>query len=110
MGKREPVTQTMKASEARQNFSQVLTKVFRGEARVVVEKSGIPVAGIISARDLELLEQLEEQREADFAIIDEMREAFRDVRDDELERAVRLAVASAREKLKAEGKRPAKAS
>ena len=96
MRAREPMTQTLKVSEARQNFSQVLNQVFRGEKRVLVEKSGIPVAAIISAEDLERLSQLEAEWNRDFAVIDEIREAFRDVPDDELEREAAKAVARAR--------------
>ena len=44
MPEREPMTQTLKASEARAQWSQLLNKVFRRQARVIVEKSGIPVA------------------------------------------------------------------
>ena len=47
----EPMTKTIKASVARQQFSQLLNDVFRGKIRVVVEKSGIPVAAIISANE-----------------------------------------------------------
>src|SRR6266852_947780 len=39
----EPTTQTMKASQARQEWSQILNRVFRKQTRVLVEKSGIPV-------------------------------------------------------------------
>lgn len=102
MREREPMTQTMKASEARQQFSQLLNKVFRQETRVIVEKSGIPVAGIISARDLERLAQFELEREKDFAVIDEIRAAFTDVPEEEIEREVSKAVAAARRKLRAE--------
>lgn len=76
--------QTMTATDVRQQFASVINRVARKEARVVVEKSGVPVAGIVTADDLERLERLE--READFAIIDELREAFRDVPDEEIER------------------------
>ena len=41
------MTQVMKASEARAQWSQLLNKVFRSQTRVVVEKSGIPVAAVI---------------------------------------------------------------
>jgi prevent-host-death family protein len=58
----EPMTKTIKASEARQQFSKVLNEVFRGESRVVVEKSGIPVAAIISASDFKRLARLEAER------------------------------------------------
>lgn len=96
MCEREPMTQTMKASEARQQWSQVLNQVFRRQTRVVVEKSGIPVAAIISASDLERLSRLEQEREEDFAIIDEMRTAFADVPEEELEREVIRALTQVR--------------
>lgn len=96
-----PATQTIKASEARQTFSQLLNRVFRGEVHVVVEKSGIPVAAIISARDLEWLQRYEKEREQDFAVLDEFREAFKDVPDEELEREVARAVAEGRQRARA---------
>ena len=39
---------TMKLSDTKQHLSQVINQVARGERRVVVEKSGLPVAAIIS--------------------------------------------------------------
>lgn len=107
MREREPMTQTMKASEARQQFSQVLNKVFRGETRVVVEKSGIPVAGIISADDLERLKQMECQRAGRFKVLDEIGEAFKDVPPEEIEREVARALASVRQKQRARRERVA---
>ena len=88
MREREQMTQTMKASEARGHWSQVLNKVFRKETRVIVEKSGIPVAAIVSAQDLERLQQLEEQRQTNFAAMETIGAAFQDVSDEELEREV----------------------
>jgi prevent-host-death family protein len=96
MREREPMTQTMKASEARQNFSDVLNRVFRRETRVLVEKSGIPVAAIISAQDLDRLTHFDEQRINDFAILDEIRAAFRGVPPDEIEREVARAIQEVR--------------
>jgi len=96
MREREPMTQTMKASDARQNFSQVLNRVFKGETRVVVEKSGIPVAAIVSASDLETLSRAEAQRKRDFAILDEIGLAFKDVPPEEIEGEVAKAVAAVR--------------
>jgi prevent-host-death family protein len=84
----EPMTKTIKASVARQQFSKVLNDVFRGESRVVVEKSGIPVAAIISASDFKRLARLEAERNRDFDILDELREAFKDVPAEEIEREV----------------------
>jgi prevent-host-death family protein len=97
----EPVTETVNVSQARQAFSQLLNKVFRKETRVVVEKSGIPVAAIVSAQDLQQLERLDEERRRDFAILNEIRDTFKDVPDDELEREVNRAFLQARERARA---------
>jgi prevent-host-death family protein len=99
VSEREPTTQTLNVTDARQQFSQVLNQVFRRETRVVVEKNGIPVAAIISAEDLRLLDRLEareRERAERFATLDEVREALRDAPDDELEREVTKALESAR--------------
>jgi prevent-host-death family protein len=90
------MTKTIKASVARQQFSKVLNDVFRQENRVLVEKSGIPVAAIIPAKDLQLLARLEAERNKDFAILDEMREAFKDVPAEEIEREVARAISEVR--------------
>lgn len=107
MREREPTTQTIKASEARQQFSQLLNKVFRREARVIVEKSGIPVAAIISAQDLERLERLEEERERDFSVLDEMRAAFKDIPPEEIDREVAKAIAEVRQEQRSRRRRRA---
>jgi prevent-host-death family protein len=57
------MTKTIKASEARQQFSQLLNEVFRRETRVIVEKSGIPVAAIVSAEDFKRLAEDSHVRE-----------------------------------------------
>ena len=102
----EPMTQTIAASEARQNFSQLLNRVFRREMRVVIEKSGVPVAALVSADDLEHLRRYEEQRREDFAVLDRIREAFKDVPAEEIEREVARAIAEVRAAKRAQA-RPA---
>ena len=101
MRDRKPVTQTMSASETRQNFSDVVNRVYRGEERVLIERSGIPVAAIISPRDFERFQEFERRRHADFAVIKEMRAAFADVPQEEIEREAAKAVAEARADLRA---------
>lgn len=88
----------MKASDVRTQWSQLLNKVFRGKTRVIVEKSGIPVAAVISAEDLKRLTQLEEQRNERFKALDKIREAFKDVPDDEIEYQVNDAITQIRSK------------
>jgi prevent-host-death family protein len=96
MPEREVLTQIIKASEARAQWSQIINKVARRQARVIVEKSGVPVAAIISAQDLERFSRLEQQRQKDFAILDEMRAAFKDVPPEEIEHEVAKAIAEDR--------------
>ncbi len=81
-----PITQTMKISDVRSRLNTLVNEVYRKETRVVVEKSGIPVAGLVSAEDLRRLDQLDRERAARFAVIDEVREAFAGLQDEEIER------------------------
>jgi prevent-host-death family protein len=41
-------------AQARREFSTLLNEVYRGDARVIVEKSGIPVAAIVPASELDV--------------------------------------------------------
>ena len=90
------MTQTLKASDVRSNWSQLLNQVFKEQTRVIVEKSGIPIAAVISAEDLSRLTRLEEERNERFKVIDRMRAAFKDIPDDEIERQIDKAVAEVR--------------
>ena len=92
------MTQVMKASEVRQQWSQLLNQVFRNETRIVVEKSGIPVAAVISAEDLDRFIQLDEQRKKRFKALDRMREAFKNASPEEIEREIKKAITDVRTK------------
>jgi prevent-host-death family protein len=93
---KEPVTETLNVTEARRGWSDLLNRVFRREARVIVEKSGIPVAAIISIREYEFFLQLKAKRAERFKILDEIGEAFKDVPPEEIEREVAKAIAEVR--------------
>jgi prevent-host-death family protein len=84
----------------------LLNQVYRGETRLVVERSGIPVAAIISAADLEQLRRFEETRKRDAAILDELQAAFKDAPAEEVEREIAKAIAEARAEKRA-GAQPA---
>jgi prevent-host-death family protein len=86
----------MKISDVRGQFNALVNRVYRRETRVVVEKSGIPVAALVSLEDLARLKELDQAREEDFRILDEVREAFADVSPEELEREANRAVAEVR--------------
>jgi prevent-host-death family protein len=91
------MTQTINASTARQEWSKILNKVFREDTRIVVEKSGIPVAAIISSKDLKRLDQLEKERSERFRILDEVKAAFRDIPESEIENEVDQALTRVRQ-------------
>ncbi|MGH2535153.1 MAG: type II toxin-antitoxin system Phd/YefM family antitoxin [Thermomicrobiales bacterium] len=61
-----PMNETMKMTDAKQQFSRVVNAVFRTQKRVLVEKGGIPVAAIVSTEDLERLNQLDAEWEQGF--------------------------------------------
>ncbi len=99
MGERrvKPITEAMKASEVRQNFSSVINRVARENTRVIVEKSGAPVAVIVPAKDLRHLERLDAEDQEAWDVVESMREAFRDVPDEEIERETQRIFAEMRE-------------
>jgi len=92
----ERTTRTINASEARQQWSSLLKQVHQSQDRVIVERSGVPIAAIISAADLERLIRLEAERDRDFAVVDLMRAAFEDVPFEEIEREAAKAIAEVR--------------
>jgi prevent-host-death family protein len=97
MALQRPEVQTVKASDARQQFSQLINEVYRRKTRVLIEKSGIPVAAIISAEDLARFERMEEERRERFRALEESWAAFADVPLDEIEEEVDRAVKKVRE-------------
>ncbi len=98
----QPITQTMKISDVKQQLNSLVNRVYRRETRIVVEKSSIPVAGIVSAHDLQRLDQLDRERAERFKILHEIGEAFKDVPFEELERETARALAEVRAKRRAE--------
>jgi prevent-host-death family protein len=98
----QPTTQTMKISEVKQQLNRLVNQVYRCETRVMVEKSGIPVAGIVSAEDLRRLDRLDRERAERFKILEEFGEAFKDVPVEELEREVARALAEVRAERRAQ--------
>ena len=67
---RQQTIQTMSVSEARKNFSDVVTRPLRGEGRVIVEKSGTPVGAIVSIDDLRRLEESDRERSEIESVLD----------------------------------------
>ncbi|MBI2863365.1 MAG: type II toxin-antitoxin system Phd/YefM family antitoxin [Chloroflexi bacterium] len=58
MPERLPAQKAIPATEVRNKLGRLLDRVCRSEEHIVVEKSGIPVAVIISMRDYEQYRRL----------------------------------------------------
>lgn len=91
------MTQIIKASDVRAHWRKLLNKVFRGETDVVVEKSGIPVAAIVSTQDYEQLQRIKQQRQRDFALLNDIRAAFADQTPEQIAQGVAESIVEARE-------------
>lgn len=72
-------TESLKFTEARPILSELLNRVFRREARIRLSKGSVPVAAIVSIRDLERLEAYDRERAERFRSLHEIGERFADV-------------------------------
>lgn len=89
---------TVPALEARTRLGEIMKEVRGGGARVLVEKSGVPMVGIISAEEFQ---QLIAEREARFAVVDRIRSRIPPVPDAEIERDVRKSLTDVRRRRRA---------
>ena len=99
-----PVETVMKLTETKQQLSRVVNRVARGETRVIVEKSGLPVVAIISTEEYRRFKAQEQEaaRQALFEAFSRISDAFKDVPEEELERELAKAQAEVRAELPAE--------
>lgn len=110
MREQEPMTQTMKISDVKNNLSSLVNEVYRKETRVLVEKAGIPVAALVSAEDLTRLAQLDERDRRAREVLDAMRAPFRDVSPEEIQQEADNAIAQVRAERRAERARAKEAA
>lgn len=87
-----PATETSNVSETRKHLSETLDRVHRREARVVVEKSGIPVGAIVSMDDLARLNRIDEDRQKLAEVMAQVSRKFEGVPQEELDREVEKAI------------------
>jgi prevent-host-death family protein len=85
-------TETMNVTEARRTFSETFDRVRRGETRVIVEKSGIPVGAVVSMADLARIDRDRANRAALLEALAESRKAFGGIPGDEIESEIEKAI------------------
>jgi prevent-host-death family protein len=110
MNRKLPVDQSMKVSEFRSHLNDAVTKVYERESRIVLEKSGVPVAVVVSMEDFRRLKQEDELIRARTEWLEEMRAPFRQVDPDEFQREVDKALEEVRAEMKAERELAAKSA
>ncbi len=91
-------TKTIPALEARTQLGQIMKEVQGGRVRVLVEKSGVPMVGIISAEEFR---RVIVEREARFEVVDRIRRRLPSVTDTEVQRDVRAALRQVRRRRRA---------
>ncbi len=91
-------TKTIPALAARTQLGRIMKEVQRGQLRVLVEKSGIPMVGIISADEFQ---RVIAEREARFEVIDRIRRRLPSVPDAEVQQDVRDALKQVRRRRRA---------
>lgn len=99
--------ETVKASEARQHFSELVNRVHDTGVRVIIEKNGAAVAALVSRQDLQRLHTLDQQAKAANEAIDRFQHAFAGAPKEDLESEIEKAIAEVRLERKAAGKRTA---
>lgn len=81
------------ALKARTRLGELMKEVQAGRLRVLVEKAGVPMVGIISADEFQ---RLIAEREARFDVVDRIRGRVPVVSDAEIDRDVREATRAVR--------------
>lgn len=94
-------TESLKFTEARPILSELLNRVFRREARIRISKGSVPVAAIVSIRDLERLEMIDRERAEQFEVFHQIGAKFTDFSPEEIEEQVARAIAEVRAENKA---------
>lgn len=87
------MSQTIKIEDSDNKFSQIVQSLrTANEPYEITDNDGQIVAVVLSSASYETYQAYQKQREADFAILDDVAEAFKDVPPDELTSRIDQAV------------------
>lgn len=84
---------TIPAVTARVHLGDIMKRAFRNREHFIVEKSGLPMVAILNADEYF---ELVQEREARFAVLDQIKTRLPEVASEEIERDVQAAVRAVR--------------
>jgi hypothetical protein len=90
-------TERMDVAGVPANLKRLIDEIAEQESRLILESDGAPIAAVIPLADLRRLLRLDERDREAWAAVEAMREAFRDVSDEEIERRTERIMAEIRE-------------
>jgi len=97
----------MTATDVRQHFASAINQVARQQSQIVIEKSGVPVAALVSINDLLRLRSLEKQDPEIAAVFEMLSKPFRGVPPEEVEAETERILAETREEDRQERRKAA---
>lgn len=62
-----PTDNQLSMAEAREHFAEVVNRAAYGKERLILTRRGRPLAAVVPVEDLELLEELEDERDSALA-------------------------------------------
>jgi prevent-host-death family protein len=105
MPEQDPTTRTMNISEVKKAFSYLVNEVDHTKGRILVEKSGNPVAALVPVDDLARLERFDREWEEGTKALERFSQAFADVPVEEGEAEIARIIAEIRRQDDAEAER-----
>jgi antitoxin (DNA-binding transcriptional repressor) of toxin-antitoxin stability system len=96
MTQREPIMKSVSRDDIQHQIEQLLSQVAQGDTQVSVEEQGKTVAAIISGSDLVRLRRYDREVAEGEAILKRMRQPFRDVDPEQIERDVAAVIEEVR--------------
>jgi prevent-host-death family protein len=93
-----PVVTSMEIAEVQDRLAEIVARVSRGAARVLVTQDGVAVAALVSPDDLTRLEHLDREWDERTEAIKRFSQAFADVSAEEAEAEVARIIAERRQR------------
>lgn len=97
-----PDTETMSIDDVSERLPVLIDEIMTSHKRIAIEMEGEPVAVIISTTDLQALSQSNDLTDRRWQLLEMMREPFRGIPAEEIERETTKAVAEVRAEMKTE--------